>query len=146
MLRAVLGTVVGYIAMFVVLTAILFGVYFALGMERSFKPASYEPTTLWIALMFAVGLVAALIGGFVGKKIGGAGAIQGMVALIIVLTGIELWFQTSKDEAPKVRGPEVTALEAAMNARSPLWVTLVNPVIGIAGVLIGGKKAGGRAR
>ena len=83
MLRAVLGTILGYVVMFVVLTAVLFGVYFAIGMERSFQPESYAPSMLWIVLMFASGLLAAVIGGFIAMKIGGAGSIKGMLVVII---------------------------------------------------------------
>ena len=54
--------------------------------------------------------------------------------------------QLSKEDAPEVRGPEVTAMEAGVKARPPVWVMVVNPLIGVLGVILGSRVAGKRAQ
>jgi small-conductance mechanosensitive channel len=146
MLRAILAAIVGYVLLAVVLMVLLFGAYFAVGVERSFQPASYEPSTLWLALMFASGLVAAILGGFVATKIGGPRGVRIFLGLIVAMAALEVAMRIGKaNEEPEVRGADVSAMDAAMKASPPLWVTLVNPVIGIAGVLVGARMAGKKA-
>lgn len=64
MLRTILGVIVGYIAMFVIVVGLLFGLYAILGQDGSFEPGTFEPSMLWLVLMFIVGLVASIVGGW----------------------------------------------------------------------------------
>jgi hypothetical protein len=112
MLRAILAAIVGYVLLAVVLMALYFGAYFAVGVERSFQPTSYEPSTLWLALMFASGLVAAIPGGFVATKIGGARGVRILLGLLVAMAALEVAMQMGKaNEEPEVRGADVTAME-----------------------------------
>ena len=63
--RAIVSVVVGYVAMFAAIFLAFSGLYLALGQELSFRPGSYEPSVLWTVVSFALGLVAAVLGGYV---------------------------------------------------------------------------------
>ena len=63
--RAILSVVVGYVAMFAAIFLTLSGLCLLLGQDLSFQPGSYEPSLLWTAVSFALGVGAAVLGGYV---------------------------------------------------------------------------------
>jgi hypothetical protein len=63
--------------------------------------------------------------------------ILGLLAAVSVLR------PAAEDPRPDVRTGGVPALQAMANARTPVWLALLNPILGIAGVLYGGRKASG---
>ncbi len=69
MLRAVFSVVIGYVAMFVAIFLTFSGLYLLLGQDLSFRPNSYEPSVLWAAVSFAIGVGAAVLGGYVCARI-----------------------------------------------------------------------------
>ncbi len=146
MLRNILSVIVGYIAIFALVVGLLFGLYAVLGQDGSF--GTFEPSTLWLVLMFIVGLVAAVVGGVVCARISGgsAGARNGLVALVMVLGVLMALVQLMQPEpTPEelARGTDMSNIDAMNNARTPLWVAFSQPVLGAAGVLIGARLAGG---
>ena len=148
MLRNILGVIVGYIAIFALVVGLLFGLYAVLGQDGSFKPGTFEPSTLWLVLMFIVGLVAAVVGGVVCARISGGsvGARNGLVALVMVLGVLMALVQLMQPEpTPEelARGTDMSNIDAMNNARTPLWVAFSQPLLGAAGVLIGARLAGG---
>ena len=48
-------------------------------------------------------------------------------------------FMTSNPAEAKIRAGAVGNMEAMMNAKQPTWIALLNPLIGVAGVMIGGR-------
>ena len=147
MLRSVLGAVLGYLVIAVLVGALLFGAYAVLGTERSFRPRSYEPSTLWLILMLAVNFVAAVIGGLVARKVGGGGGVKVLLALLIVLSlGMTVYAVTSDAGDPGERTGDVASTEAMRVARTPVWAMLAGLGAGVLGVLAGAARAGGRKR
>lgn len=142
MLRLVGSVIVGYLSMFVVVFALLTIGYLALGAERAFKPGVYDVTAGWLVLMLIVSLVAALIGGkvcvLVGKSSRAVFALAGLVLILGLLSAIPA-LAASGDE-PKPRAGAVSNSEAMTNAKQPVWVALLMPVLGVAGVLVGGRQ------
>jgi hypothetical protein len=67
--RAIAGVVVGYVAMIAVVLATLSAAYLGMGQDRAFEPGTHEPSGLWLVVSFALGLLAAGLGGFVCARI-----------------------------------------------------------------------------
>src|SRR5262245_4439242 len=130
MLRGIAGIIVGYIAMAAFVFGTFTGLYFALGPDGSFKPGSYEPSTLWLGATFGLALVAAVLGGLVCRAISRR-AWPG-VALAVIFLGlgfamaIPILNGTAKDPGPRPAG--VTMMDAMTKAVQPDWVAVLNPV------------------
>ena len=63
MARAIIAVIVSYIVMFVISFCAFTGVYMMLHAEGSFKPSSFEASSLWIAIALSINFVVAVIGG-----------------------------------------------------------------------------------
>jgi hypothetical protein len=141
MLRSILGVVVGYLLIFVVLFCILTAAYFGMGAERAFQPGSFRPSTLWTAIEIVVGFGAAILGGWtciaIARK---RGAVTALVVVIIVLGALSAIPAIMAAGAPEaVRDGSLSNMDAMMKARQPVWMAIMNPLLGIAGVLVGGR-------
>lgn len=137
--RAILGVVVGYVVMFVVVFVLLTGAYFALGTDGAFKEGSFEPSTPWVIIMFLVGLLAAIIGGFVCTKIAPrTGPLYGLIVVIAVLGLVSVGGSMAVED-PGPRSSDLSSMEAMMKATTPVWVNVGNIVVGILGALYGGR-------
>lgn len=141
MLKTIGGVIVGYIAMFILVFAIFTIAYLALGANGAFKPGLYEVLPIWLVISFAVGLIAAIAGGFVCALIAPNSkaplALAGLVIVLRLLSAIPVL--TSNDTRPQLRVASVGNMEAMMNARQPAWVALLNPLIGAVGIMIGSR-------
>jgi len=141
MLRIIGGVIVGYLSMFVVVFVSLTAAYLGMGADRAFKPGLYEVTGLWLAVMFVVSIVAALVGGkvcaLIAKSPKAVFALAGLVLVLGLLSAIPTL--TAPAGEPKPRTGDVPNAEAMMSAKQPAWVALLMPVIGVVGTLAGGR-------
>jgi hypothetical protein len=71
--------------------------------------------------------------------------VQALAALVQVL-GLLTAVMMTRQPPPPVRAGGFGNLEAMTGARQPDWVGFVNPLVGVAGVLAGGRLRRGRAR
>jgi len=139
--RAILSVVVGYVAMFAAIFLAFSGLYLALGQELSFQPGSYEPSVLWTVVSFALGIVAAVLGGYICAQIARTAAppkvLAGLVLIIGLLSAVPVLMAASTPS--EARTGEVGNLDAMMKAKQPAWVALANPFVGLVGVLLGAR-------
>jgi xanthosine utilization system XapX-like protein len=139
--RAIVGVLVGYVAMFAAIFLAFSGLYLILGQERSFRPGSYEPSILWTAVSFALGIGAAILGGFVCARIARTttppNVLAGLVFGIGILSAIPVVMAASTPA--EARTGDVGNLDAMMKAKQPAWVAVANPFVGLAGVLLGAR-------
>lgn len=144
--RVIGAVVAGYAVMFVVVFLAFTGAYLAMGTDGAFQPGTYEVSVQWIAVSVVLSLLAAVAGGWVGARVAGPRSRQAILALCIVVLvlGIAgaLPMLMADDTSPPVRPADVPNMEAMMNARTPLWIALLTPVLGVFGVLAGGRVAG----
>lgn len=147
--KKILGVILGYVIMFVVVFVGLTIAYLAMGSDGAFETGSYEPTKLWNFVMLGVGIVAAIAGGaFCGKLTNSMGAVYSLAMLVLVLGAISAGLMLTGDkEDPGPRTGDVGNFQAMTRAQPPVWTTIANPIIGVAGVLVGaslvGTKEGG---
>ena len=146
MLRFVAAIVIGYVVMLVLVFGLFMAAYPLFGVDRLFAPGSYQAGAGWIAMSFVIGLAAASSGGSVSARIApGTSAPLWLATIVLVLGGLMAIpvAMSASHERGGIRPPETTMAEAIARAEQPLWVALLNPILGAVGVLAG---AGPRGR
>jgi hypothetical protein len=140
--RTILAVVAGYLAMVAFVFASFSGLYYAMGADRAFLPGLYEPSMAWIATTLVLGIIAAMLGGFVCASIDSSPRAVPALAILVAVVGLAMAASTMTrtDTRPTVRDGSVSNSEAMMNARQPFWVSIAFPVIGAVGVWIGGHR------
>ena len=142
MLRSILAVIVGYIAMFILQVVAFMAIYSFVGPDWSFKPASYQASTRWTLMQFAVIFVTALIAGLICAAIARGGKAPLALAAVALVLGFllaVLSITLRPADTHEVRAGNVSNTEAMNKARHPTWVVFLGPVIGAVGVVIGGK-------
>lgn len=139
-LRNVGGAVLGWVVMAASVGGLMAVLWMVLGEEGSFRPGSWEVTTAWSLGSVAIGLLAAVLGGFVCAKV--AGDRRGVLMLIVLV--VVLGVATALFPHPAtggVRPEDVAMLEAARSAEPPRWLAWLNPLLGLVGILLGARLA-----
>lgn len=152
MLRSIGSAVVGYIAIFLVVFVSLTGAYLLVGVDRAFRPGVYDVSALWVVISIAVGIGAALVGGWVSRKVAGQVLGPRLLAGLVFVLGLAMAVPAltagggsdAGSEPVAERTSEVGPMEAMQQAKSPLVAVLLNPLIGMVGVLVGGGALGGQ--
>lgn len=142
MARTIIAVIVGYVAMFVLVSATFTGAFLLMGTDWSFKPNSFEASNSWNAMALVANLVIAVIGGFVCATIARGGKAPIALAIVVFALGMLLAVPTlfaNKENANRVRTRDVSQMEAMQNATQPAWVPFTFPILGAIGVLVGGK-------
>ena len=140
--RIIGSAVAGYVVMFIVLFVLMTISWFVVGADGAFKPGVWEVTATWLFLMVAGGFVAALAGGYTTAWISpdpravrvliGIVVVLGIVSVLPVLTG-------SATPAELPRPEALPMFEAMANGQQPTWLALLNPIIGVVGVVVGAR-------
>jgi hypothetical protein len=139
MLRSIVGVIVGYSVLSVFFLAIFTGAYFVLGVERIFQSDSYEVSRLWLVLSAAISLCGSILGGYVCAAISKSKRTCQVFAGIILIVLILFCIPKMRDPTPHVRAGEVSNMDAMRLTQMPIWMHLLNPVLGAAGVLLGAR-------
>jgi hypothetical protein len=141
MVRTIAAVVVGYLVMALLVFALFSAAYLAMGADAAFRPGTFEVSGLWVATSFVLGLVAAVVGGYVCATIAQDGKGPLILAALTLLLGVlvAVPLLTSDAGQPQVRSGDVPNLAAMQQARQPGWVALLNPLVGAAGVLAGAR-------
>jgi hypothetical protein len=140
--RPILAVVISYVAMLVLAFAAFACAFAVLGPEVVFRAGTFEASTTWVALAFAINIVDAIIGGFLCALIAKRGRAPFALAIVVVVLGLVVAFGDTKKRQSKVgmvRAAETPKMEAIQKAYWPVWVPFVLPFTGAAGVLIGAK-------
>lgn len=141
MARTILGVVVGYVAMFVMISAAFTGEYLLVGADYAFKPRTFEASTQWIATGLIVNLIISIIGGLICGAIAKSAKAVKVLAIVVFVLGLLLAVPALM--VPRIgavrNSSNVPLVEAMQKAEEPRWVPFTLPLIGVIGVLIGGK-------
>ena len=142
MLRNIGGVIVGYIMMALAIFLTFTAAYLVMGAHGAFKPETYEPSNLWLVISWVLGLLAAVLGGYVCALITRGSRAPLALAVLVIVLGVLFALPTLKANASRerlTRPNEVSNLEAMQNAVLPSWVALLNPFISAAGVIAGAR-------
>ena len=143
MLKSIAGVILGYLAMSVIVFVTLTISYFLLGADRVFQPGTYDVTMFWIALMVLFSVVSAIVGGLVCLKIARKKGAVIVLAVLTLLLGVISAVTTPARASTDVRTGDVSNFQAMMKGKEPVWFVWLLPVIGCAGVLVGGRSTRG---
>ena len=142
MVRVLIGAVVGYICIGLLVAVLLTLAAIAMGPQRVYADASWQPSMAWCLASLCVGFAAAAIGSLVAALIAasrrGGYAICALVCVFGIASAI-LTDATPPADAPP-RPAEMGAadyLQSAMYSRVPKWVDWANVAVGVAGALAG---------
>ena len=146
MRRNILAAIAGYAVMAVLVIAGTGVAWLALGSAGAFDGEGPEPSTPWLALNLMSGLIAAVFGGLVARRIGGSGkAVRILLGLVVALGLVFAVVATVAAPEPEPAGKPVVEMswaEAGQYARQPAWYNWLIPFVGAAGVLLGGRERG----
>jgi uncharacterized membrane protein YfcA len=125
------------LAVFLLLT----GAYLLFGTERAFEPGSYRPSLAWCLTMAVLGLPPALLGGWLCARVAASAKAVIALAILVVVLGLLMAVPTlSSPQNTSPRPANVPNMEAMMKAQTPPWIAFLNPVIGVVGVMVGGRS------
>ncbi len=138
--RAIAAVIVGYVLMFIIVFVSFSVAFLAMGVDSAFRPGSYDVSGLWIVVSIVLGFIAAVIGGLVCAAIAKGGNASKALAAVVLVLGLIFAVPaiTKSDEAPPAaRTENVGPVEAMQQAQQPVWIALLNPLLGAVGVLVG---------
>lgn len=142
MARSIIGVIVGFIVMVILQVAAFMTLYAIMGTNWSFKPHSYQASTRWTLAQFVIIAVTAVVAGLVCAITAKGGRATIGLALVVLILGLAaaVWKTTlHPPDKTRLRLGSLSQVEARNDAWQPTWFVFLGPVVGAAGVLIGGK-------
>ncbi len=148
MWRTAGSVVVGYIAMALFIFLSFSLVYVAMGADRAYQPGTYEVSGLWMAVSLVLGLLGAVLGGWIclliAKSLRGPQILAAVVFVLGLVTAF-MYLGGPDADAPTVRDTAVGIFDAMQYSRTPNWINFANIVVGVVGVLLGAKLGSAKA-
>lgn len=143
MARSIVAVIVSYILIFALTFLAFTAMYMVLHAGGAFRPGTFEASKRWILGAFLVNFVVAVIGGFVCAAIAKGGKAPIALAIVLFVLGLGLAIPSLMAQKANVglvrpRG-EIPMMEAMQKAHEPTWVPFTFPIVGAAGVLVGGR-------
>ena len=115
-----------------------------LGGRGAFAGEGPTPSTTWLALNIVTGFVAALVAGAVARKLGRSQTsvkiLIGLVIALGILSAVAAESQHAKREPVIKPVAQMSFGEAGQYAKQPVWYNWVIPLVGVAGVWLGGRS------
>ena len=140
MLRNILGVIGGYLTMFLFVFITFTVVYLILGTEGSFQPGSYEVSGIWVVISIILSIIAAVIGGLVCVLIAKNQKAGAILAVVVLVLGLAMAIPVLLAPDSNIeRTSDVDGMQAMSMAKQPIFIALLNPLIGAVGVLYGSR-------
>lgn len=147
MTRNIFAALGGYIGMVLVAVAGIGIAWFILGAAGAFAGDSPTPSTAWIIGNLVGGFVAAVTGGWLARRLGTASTSVNILIGFVLVLGLATALLSQGMVAEPLGKPvaELTFMEAGQFAVQPAWYNWTIPLVGAAGVWIGGRRSAGRS-
>ena len=145
MMRSLGGVIFGYLMMVAFVMLSLFFAYRIMGADLVFRPGVFDISGLWVITSIVLGLIAAVLGGYVCASVAPNVGAPKMLAVVVIVLGVALALPAVRGDAQTLpREGTVASSEAMQSGREPGWLALLNPLIGAVGVLWGARLKGAR--
>ncbi len=139
MLRSILAVIASYIVMSILVVGLFMGLWFGFGPNRLLQPGSFEGNMLITIAAPAITILCGLFGDWMCVKIArGTRPVIVLAGIVFSLGLLMVYFTLQKPFPTGPRDPNMTVAELIKKGREPAWVALSNPILGAAGVLLGG--------
>jgi hypothetical protein len=129
--RLIGAVVVGYLVMLVLVFASFSLTFILIGPNLAFQPGTYDVSVTWIVLSIILGLLAAMCGGYVCRRIAGqskaVAALAAVVAILGVASALSVVLSAPSRVEPRPadvnprRHDEGAAIDVARSAQSGDW-------------------------
>ncbi len=140
MMRSLGGVVLGYLTMAAFVILSFFLALRIMGAGLVFRPGVFDVSGLWIITSVVLGLIGAVLGGYVCATVARNVGASKKLAVVVIVVGVALALPSMTGDAPILpREATVASSEAMQSGRQPGWLALLNPLIGAVGVLWGAR-------
>lgn len=142
MLRIVGSVIAGYVVMAIAIMVLFAAAYPVLGLDRLFVPGTYQTSMGWILLSILLGVACAAAGGWVAARLAPGSSAPWWLAAMVMALGLLSAAAAVMSEDPARGGPRpdgAAMVDVMAHAQQPVWVALLNPLLGAAGVLAGAR-------
>ena len=139
--RKIGSVVAGYATMFATVFLLMTVSWYALGADGAFRPGSWDLSGTWIVVGVAVGIIAAIAGGYVAATVARDPAAGLWLAGFVFILGVAMAIPvlTAAPADPGPRPDQLPMFDAMSKAQQPKWIALLNPVLGAVGALVGAR-------
>jgi hypothetical protein len=137
MLRTAAGLVLGYLVLAGMVVILMSLAWMATGPGFAFRDGSLDTSTGWSLLSMGLGLVCAGFGGRVAARFS-SHAVPLLAGVVLVLGLLSAYGPAPVRPALEQPVAELSMFEAASYAVQPAWYRYAIPLVGAAGVLLGG--------
>lgn len=150
--RIIGGVVVGFLAAIVAVIFLSVVFSFVLGTANMVQAETYEPTTIYLAVLLVLGVAAHFLGSAIARAIGkDKKAMFFYMGLLVILGVLGVAMSggepTIPDTMPKPSmdmSPFIASFYAQLN--SPKWMDFAGIAAGLLGALLGGMSKDDRAK
>lgn len=140
--RKILAVICSFAAMYVLIFLTFSGAYMVIGMERTYLPGTYETGSLWNMVSLILGALAAGMAGWMCFRISrNVNTVRVLAAVILILGLIQAGSVMASPPSREARTESMDAIAAMGKTVTPLWLALLNPVVGAVFALMGGRVA-----
>ena len=140
MLRPCIAVFVGFLVTGGLVSVVMGSAVLVLDIDTIYEPDSYQASTLWIVASLVLGVAAAFLGGVTARAIAREhNAVRALAVVILVLGGMRVLNEVNDDRPdPPARPKNASLQDIAEHSRQPVYITVMNPLLGAAGVFLGG--------
>jgi MFS family permease len=143
-MRTVFAVIVAFIAMSIFAFGLSILPWYVYGLDGVLEPKRFDTTAMITAYSLVISFVGAVLGGFIVRRIGRSMIGVVVLAILCLIGGAANAIGQMYKPEPSVRQSGVTIMEAVQQRKEPAWYTLLIPLIGVGGVMIGGRGNDGK--
>jgi hypothetical protein len=137
--RTAIGIIVALVVMSVVTFALSVAPWFVLGLDAVLEPGRFDTVRAYDLYALAVAFGGAVLGGWLAATIGRSRIAVFVLAGFAVAGGVTNAVQQAGRPEPGARTSGVPVQQVMQTRREPAWYTWLIPVLGVTGVLVGGR-------
>lgn len=144
MIKKIFGVILGYVVIVVSVIMTRSAFYLAIGADGAYYRGTFDVSPLWIGAILVLSFITAFAGGYVCRRIAlGSKSVTVLAGITLALgLAVAVGKAVAAPIPAEIRTADVSNYDAMKKARHPVWLFFADPIVGFAGILIGGQVAG----